>query len=166
MNGNNNSMLLKTMLWTRQISVKLIFQLKRQSKNKYRSSMISDPKCYEQKNSQDKEKKSDCVFTYFQHLQLEGRMLCLKFLRMPQHLTLCRIHSQHNKWLNSTECREMSKSPFPICRLVFSIVELRLTFDNNPKQNLLLLFEGSVNPSTNTLVEDAWKASPTRLFNS
>ena len=59
--------------------------------------MISDPKCYEQKNSQDKEKKSDCVFTYFQHLQLEGRMLCLKFLHMPQHLTLCRIHSQHNK---------------------------------------------------------------------
>lgn len=56
---------------------------------------------------------------------------------------------------NSTERREMTKLPFPICRLVFSIVELRLTFDNNPKQNLLLLFEGSVNPSTNTLVEDA-----------
>lgn len=56
---------------------------------------------------------------------------------------------------NSSECREITKLPFPICLLVFSIVELRLTFDNNPKQNLLLLFEGSVNPSTNTLVEDA-----------
>lgn len=41
------------------------------------------------------------------------------------------------------------------CRLVFSIVELRLTFESKPKQNLFLLLEGSVNPSTKTLVEDA-----------
>lgn len=56
--------------------------------------------------------------------------------------------------------------PLPMCRRVFSIVELRLTLESKPKQNLFLLLEGSVNPSTKTLVEDAWKASPTRLFNS
>lgn len=56
--------------------------------------------------------------------------------------------------------------PLPICRLVFSMVEFRLTLESSPRQNLFLLFEGSVKPSTNTLVEEAWKASPTRLFSS
>ena len=38
----------------------------------------------------------------------------------------------------------MSTLPFPICLLVFSIVEFLLTFDNNPKQNLLAFVDGSV----------------------
>lgn len=45
--------------------------------------------------------------------------------------------------------------PLPICRLVFSMVEFRLTLESSPRQNLFLLFEGSVKPSTNTLVEEA-----------
>lgn len=127
--------------------------------------MISDPKYYEEKIGRIKKRSLSLLNTFFNISNLRAGP-CLKLLCMPQNLTQCRLHSKHNKWLNSTECSKMTKVPFPICRLVFSIVELRLTFDNNPKQNLLLLFEGSVNPSTNTLVEDAWKASPTRLFNS
>lgn len=42
-----------------------------------------------------------------------------------------------------------------MCLRVFSIVELRLTLDSKPKQNLFLLLEGSVKPSTKILVEDA-----------
>lgn len=56
--------------------------------------------------------------------------------------------------------------PLLMCLLVFSIVELRLTFDRRPKQNLSALFEGSVKPSTTMLVCEAWNASPTRLFSS
>lgn len=38
--------------------------------------------------------------------------------------------------------------PFPICLLVFSMVEFLLTLDKRPRQNLLLLlFGGFVNPS-------------------
>lgn len=61
---------------------------------------------------------------------------------------------------------QIPNSPLPMCRLVFSMVELRLTLESSPRQNLFLLFEGSVKPSTRMLVEDAWNASPTRLFSS
>lgn len=57
-------------------------------------------------------------------------------------------------------------SPFPMCLLVFSIVEFLFTFERSPRQNLFLLLEGSVKPSMSTLREDAWKVSPTRLFSS
>lgn len=43
-----------------------------------------------------------------------------------------------------------------MCLRVFSIVELRLTFDSSPRQKRFLLLEGSVKPSTNTLVDEAW----------
>lgn len=56
--------------------------------------------------------------------------------------------------------------PFPMCLLVFSIVEFLFTFERSPRQNLFLLFEGSVNPSMSTLREEAWNVSPTRLFSS
>lgn len=56
--------------------------------------------------------------------------------------------------------------PFPMCLLVFSIVEFLLTLERSPRQNLFLLFEGSVNPSISTLREEAWNVSPTRLFSS
>lgn len=46
--------------------------------------------------------------------------------------------------------------PLPMCRRVFSIVELRLTLDSSPRQKRFLLLEGSVKPSTSTLVEEAW----------
>ncbi len=56
--------------------------------------------------------------------------------------------------------------PLLMCRLVFSMVEFRLTFDRRPRQNLSALLDGSVKPSTTMLVCEAWKASPTRLLSS
>ena len=40
--------------------------------------------------------------------------------------------------------------PFPMCLLVFSMVEFLFTFDCNPRQNLSALLLGSVYPSTMT----------------
>ena len=47
-------------------------------------------------------------------------------------------------------------SPLPMWRRVFSMVEFRLTLESNPRQKRFLLLEGSVKPSTRTLVEEAW----------
>lgn len=58
------------------------------------------------------------------------------------------------------------KLPLPMCRRVCSMVELRLTLDSSPKQNRVLLLDGSVKPSTRMLRDEAWKVSPTRLFSS
>lgn len=53
----------------------------------------------------------------------------------------------------------------PICLRVSSTAELRLTFDNKPRQKRSEL-DGSVNPSTVSEGWDAWKVSPTRWFSS
>ena len=39
--------------------------------------------------------------------------------------------------LHENENVENNKEPLPMCLLVFSIVELRLTLDNRPRQNLV-----------------------------
>ena len=57
-------------------------------------------------------------------------------------------------------------APLPMCLRVFSIVELRLTFDSSPRQNRSELFDGSVNPSTTMLRWQAWNGSPTLLLSS
>ena len=56
--------------------------------------------------------------------------------------------------------------PLPMCLRVFSMVEFLFTLDSRPRQKRLRLLDGSVNPSTSTLREAAWKVSPTRLFSS
>ena len=67
---------------------------------------------------------------------------------------------EHMQWITHLPL------PFPMCLLVFSIVEFLFTLERSPRQNLFLLFEGSVNPSISTLREEAWNVSPTRLFSS
>ena len=56
--------------------------------------------------------------------------------------------------------------PFPMCLLVFSMVEFLFTFDRSPSENLFGEVFGSVKPSTTTEVTWALNVSPTRLFSS
>ena len=75
-------------------------------------------------------------------------------------VAMCVSSEEGMKWITHVPL------PFPMCLLVFSIVEFLFTLERSPRQNLFLLFEGSVNPSISTLREEAWNVSPTRLFSS
>lgn len=81
--------------------------------------------------------------------------------RLCTNIALSLIHSANTSPLQYTKC-----TPLPMWRLVFSMVELRWTLDNRPRQNLSPVVEGSVNPSTTTSFRVALNSSPTLLFNS
>lgn len=81
-------------LLIRQISEKLIFQSERYSKNKHRSSMISDANYYKEKLSRIR--KRGLIRSLLQHLQLGGRDHTLGFFVCSStfHNNACMVHKQ------------------------------------------------------------------------